>query len=51
MFYKYEVVLVWQDGEKSRKKFTTIEKAKEYIYRMRTAFGNQIQYDGINDLR
>ena len=57
----YEVLIIWDTGEKETHKAETLERAKEIINNYEMAFGNQIQYasytykmfeekEGVNEL-
>jgi len=40
----YEILIIWETGEKETHKTETLERAKEIINNYKMAFGNQIQY-------
>lgn len=48
---KYELVVVWETGEKDIIPYSNEEEAKVIEYRYRMAFGNQIQWTGIREVR
>ena len=44
----YELIIIWSTGEKEVYQYTTREEAEKTELGMRTAFGNQIEWTGIN---
>lgn len=43
----YELVILWQDGDKDIYQYPTREQAERAGAEMRIAFGNQIQWHGV----
>ena len=46
-----ELIIIWESGEKETHEYDTYEKAKEIEQGMKTAFGRQIAWTGINERR
>ena len=44
---KYELVVIWETGEKEVHKYNNLEDAKEAENSFRMAFGNQVSWTGI----
>lgn len=44
---KYELVIIWYNGEKEIHAYNTKEKAEEIGQGMKMAFGNQVQWYGV----
>lgn len=47
----YELVIIWDNGDKDVYEYSTLEEAEKAELGMRTAFGNQIEWTGINERR
>lgn len=47
----YELIVIWDDGQKEIVEYPTEEKAREIEDGMKMAFGNQIQWMGIREKR
>ena len=47
----YRLIIIWYTGEKEEYEYPTREEAEKAELGMRTAFGNQIQWTGINERR
>ena len=45
---KYELIVIWETGEKNTYTYDTYEAAKEGEYFMKMANGNQISWTGVN---
>ena len=44
---KYELVIIWDDSEKTIYQYETEEKANRAGHEMKKAFGNQISWYGV----
>lgn len=44
---KYELIIIWETGEKEIHAYNTKEKAEEIGQGMKMAFGNQVQWYGV----
>lgn len=44
----YELIIIWEDGEKQTYNYDTYEEASQGVSNMKKAFGNQISWTGIN---
>ena len=47
----YTLIIIWQTGERSEYEYSTREQAEQGERNMRVAFGNQIEWTGINERR
>lgn len=47
----YELVIVWDNGDKDVSTYPSEEKAEKAELNMRTAFGNQIQFSCVREKR
>lgn len=43
----YELIVIWEDGDKEVHGYTTEEEAQERARGFKMAFGNQIQWCGV----
>lgn len=48
---KYEVIVIWNTGEKETNTYNSLEKAEEIEKGYKMAFGRQIAYTGIREVR
>lgn len=48
---KYEVVIIWETGEKEIYTYDDKDRAYDAIDDWKMAFGNQIQWAGVRDKR
>lgn len=46
--YVYDLIIIWDTGEKENHKYNSYEKAQEIETGFKKAFGSQIQYTCIN---
>ena len=44
----YELIILWETGEKENHRFDTLEDAEQAERNYKMAFGNQISWTGIN---
>lgn len=51
MVARYELVIIWDTGEKEVIPYSTEDKAKEIERGYHKAFGKQIQWTGIREVR
>lgn len=51
MVARYELVIIWDTGEKEVIPYSTEDKAKEIERGYHRAFGKQIQWTGIREVR
>lgn len=43
----YELIIIWEDGDKNIYKYNTEDEARKGERNMRMAFGNQISWSGV----
>lgn len=48
---RYELIVIWDTGEKETYDYETLEAARQGEANMRMAFGYQIAWAGINERR
>lgn len=48
---RYELVVIWETGEKEIYAYATREKAEETSANMKKVFGNQIAWTGVREVR
>lgn len=48
---KYELIVIWDTGEKTTEQYNTEEEAREIEAGFYMAFGRQVQWTGINEVR
>lgn len=47
----YELIILWETGEKETHLFDTLEEAEQGAHNMKMAFGRQVAWTGINEKR
>lgn len=48
---RYELVVIWETGEKEIYAYTTRERAEKTGSEMKKVFGNQITWTGVREVR
>lgn len=48
---QYELIIIWDTGEKATETFESYAEALQAEKNMRLAFGRQINWSGINEVR
>lgn len=48
---EYELIIIWDTGEKTITDCRTYEEAKKVEYEMKKCFGGQLSWTGIRDKR
>lgn len=48
---RYELVVIWETGEKDIYAYSTREKAEKTAMEMKKVFGNQISWAGVREVR